>query len=80
MNIVANDLKTKGVGAIDDALKYAQEAIVTVRGKPKYVAISLDKYNQFRKYELESSLREVREDMKKGDFIGMSAVEHIAKL
>ncbi|WP_428086613.1 hypothetical protein [Candidatus Thioglobus sp.] len=80
MNIVANDLKTKGVGAIDHALKHAQEAVVTVRGKAKYVAISLDRYNQFREYELESSLREVREDIKKGDFSEMTAAEHIANL
>ncbi|SMM99571.1 hypothetical protein SPONN_189 [uncultured Candidatus Thioglobus sp.] len=31
MNIVTNDLKTKGVGVIDNALKYAQKAVVTVR-------------------------------------------------
>ncbi|MBE8233545.1 MAG: prevent-host-death protein [Endozoicomonadaceae bacterium] len=80
MNIVANDLKTKGVGAIDTALQHAQEAVVTVRGRAKYVTMSVDRYNQFREYELESSLREVREDIKNGDFTETSAAEHIATL
>lgn len=80
MDIVANDLKIKGVGAIDSALKHTQEAIVTVRGKAKYVAMSLDRYNQFREYELESALREVRRDLDRGDFVKMSAIEHIDTL
>lgn len=80
MDVVANDLKTKGVAAIDHALKHDQEAVVTVRGKAKYVAISLDRYNQFREYELECSLREVQEDVKNGNFVQMSASEHIANL
>jgi len=39
-SISANDLKTKGVGAIEQALADQQEASVTVRGQAKYVVMS----------------------------------------
>ena len=66
MNIVANELKTRGLGAIDDALKHDSEAIITVRGKSKYVAVSMDRYNYLRECELETALQEALEDIKAG--------------
>ena len=38
--IVANDLKTKGIKAIEDALLGQLEAPVSVRGQVKYVVMS----------------------------------------
>ncbi len=46
--ISANDLKTKGVGAIDQALLSDPEADVTVRGEVKYVVMSKDHYGYLR--------------------------------
>ena len=77
---VANELKTRGVGAIDDALKHDSEAIITVRGKSKYVAVSMDRYNYLRECELETALQEALEDIKAGKGVSMSADEHIAQL
>ena len=42
--ISANDLKTKGVSAIEFALSTAPEAIVSVRGKDKFVMIDIAHY------------------------------------
>ena len=42
--ISANDLKTRGVGAIDQALQDQTEAAVTVRGEVKYVVMSKEHY------------------------------------
>jgi len=80
MNIVANKLKTRGVGVIDDALKHNDEAIITVRGKSKYVTVSIDRYNHLRECELEAALLEVKAEIKAGKGKAMSAAEHLAQL
>ncbi|MBT6966305.1 MAG: hypothetical protein HN998_01665 [Candidatus Thioglobus sp.] len=80
MNIVANELKTRGVGVFDDALKNNDEAIITVRGKSKYVTVSLDRYNHLRECELETALLEAKAEIKAGKGRLMSADEHIAQL
>jgi len=80
MNIVANELKTRGVGVFDDALKNNDEAIITVRGKSKYVAVSLERYNHLRECELETALLEVKAEIKAGKGKVMSANEHLAQL
>ena len=38
--VAANDLKTKGIKAIEDALLTQPEASVSVRGQIKYVVMS----------------------------------------
>jgi len=80
MNIVANELKTRGVGVIDDALKHNDEALITVRGKSKYVAVSLERYNYLRECELEAALLEAKAEIKAGKGKAMSADEHLAQL
>jgi len=80
MNIVANELKTRGVGVIDDALKHDDEAIISVRGESKYVAVSLDRYNYLRECELEAALQEVKAEINAGKGKVMSADEHLSKL
>ena len=80
MNIVANDLKTRGVGVIDEALKHDTEAVITVRGKSKYVAVDMQRYNYLRECELETALKETLTEVDVGKSVIMSADEHIAKL
>ena len=65
-SITANELKTKGVSVVENALKSDGEAIISVRGKDKYVIINMNKYNKLRDYELEIALLEGREDVAKG--------------
>ena len=62
--VTANDLKTKGVSIIDKITSESGEAIITVRGKNKYVVLSLEEYNQLREYELEAAIKESEEDIK----------------
>ena len=40
-HISANDLKTKGISAIEFVLSSATEAIVSVRGKDKFVVMDM---------------------------------------
>ncbi|MCZ6882810.1 MAG: type II toxin-antitoxin system prevent-host-death family antitoxin, partial [Gammaproteobacteria bacterium] len=59
-SITANELKTKGVSVVEDALRSDDEAVITVRGKEKYVIIDINKYSKFREYELAVALQETR--------------------
>ena len=54
-NIPANELKTRGVTAIEQALADSTEAIVSVRGKDKYVVMSFEQYSHLRTCELEAT-------------------------
>ena len=78
--ISANDLKTRGIAAIEAALTDQPEALVSVRGQEKFVIMGMDHYNYLRECELEAALAESRADIKAGRFIEESAEEHIARL
>ena len=54
--ITANELKTKGVASIDAALAEQEEAIISVRGKERYVVMDMETYNRLRVCELEAAL------------------------
>jgi len=78
--VTANDLKTRGVSAVEERLKTAEEVIISVRGKDKYVVMSLEKYSQLREFELDMALREVRADYKAGRVIIESVDEHMNRV
>jgi len=78
--VTANELKTKGVSIIDQKTSESGEAIITVRGKNKYVVISMKEYNRFREYELENAIRESKEDIKNGKIISETIEDHIKRI
>ena len=77
--ISANDLKTKGVAAIEAALASHPEAIVSVRGKDRFVVMDLDHYHYLRECELEAALAETRADLAAGRFVEESAEDHMKR-
>ena len=79
-SITANELKTKGVSVVENALKSDGEAIITVRGKDKYVIIDMNKYNKLRDYELEIALLEARADVAKGRVQRESVAAHMKRI
>ena len=79
-SITANELKTKGVSVVEDALKSEDEVIITVRGKDKYVIINMNKYNRLRDYELEIALHEARADVAKGRVKRESVAAHMKRV
>ena len=79
-HISANDLKTKGVAAIEAMLAEHSEAIVSVRGKDRFVVMDIAQYNYLRECELEAALAETRADMAAGRSIQESAEAHVARL
>ena len=52
-HLTANDLKTKGVAALESVLTEYSEAIVSVRGKERFVVMDLAQYHYLRECELE---------------------------
>lgn len=78
--ITANDIKRRGVASIAEILENAQEATISVRGKSKYVVMSIKQYQHMRECELESALLEAREDLKAGRIAAQTVDEHIADL
>ena len=80
MTIIANDLKTRGVTLLDEALQHDDEAIISVRGKSKYVVMKLEHYNYLRECELEAALIETHKEIQEGRAKILTADEHIKAL
>ena len=78
--ITANDLKIKGVGALEAALEGEDEAVISVRGKPRYVVMDVDRYEQLREAEIHAAWEEARAALEKDDYVAETAEEHIARL
>lgn len=79
-HISANDLKTKGVAAIEASLAEHPEAIVSVRGKDRFVVMDLEQYHYLRECELVAALAETRADLAVGRFVEESAEDHLKQL
>jgi len=78
--ITANDLKTKGISILNEETSSGDEVIITVRGKSKYVIITIEKYNYLRECELEAALHESRKEIKDGKFYKESVEKHIKRI
>jgi len=78
--VTANDLKTRGISAVEHELAQADEAIISVRGRPRYVVLSLEHYERLREAEIASAWQEARAAEQSGDYIVETASEHIARL
>ena len=79
-HISANDLKTKGVAAIEAMLADHSEAIVSVRGKDRFAVMEIAQYNYLRECELEAALAETRADLAAGRLVQESAEAHVSRL
>jgi hypothetical protein len=72
--VTANELKTKGVGILDD------ETIICVRGKDEFVVLSMEHYNRLRELELDYAIAQVEDDIKNGRYRVESVEEHFKRL
>jgi hypothetical protein len=80
-HITANDLKTRGIAAIEASLGGGRtEAVVSVRGADRYVVMELAQYQRLRECELEAALAESRADIAAGRFVVESPAQHVARL
>ena len=79
-NLNANDLKVRGVAAIEEALNGQTEAIISVRGTQRFVVMEVAQYHYLRECELEAALVQSRADIASGRFVQETAAEHAARL
>jgi PHD/YefM family antitoxin component YafN of YafNO toxin-antitoxin module len=80
LSIAANDLKTRGIAAIEAGLASHSEATISVRGKERFVVMPLEQYNFFRECELELALLQTKADISAGRYRIQSAQEHQAEI
>ena len=78
--LTANDLKVRGIAAIESALTAQTEATISVRGKDRFVVMDMAQYHYLRECELEAALMQSRADLAAGRARQESAEDHMASL
>lgn len=78
--ITANELKVKGITAIEELVPENDGVIITVRGKEKYVVLSIEEYNALRELELDAAIQESLENIKDGKFYSGSVQDHLNRI
>ena len=78
--LTANDLKTRGVAAIESLLATQPEALISVRGRERFVVMDLAHYHYLRECELDAALAQSQADVAAGRFVVESAAAHMARL
>lgn len=74
--ITANQLKNKGISSISGN----EEVLITVRGLPRYIVMSIDHYHALRELELAAALEETKRDYKKGNYVKETVEQHIKRV
>ncbi len=78
--LTANDLKTRGVAAIEALLATQPEAMISVRGKERFVVMDVAHYHYLRECELDAALAQSQADMAAGRYVVESVPQHMARL
>jgi len=76
-HITANELKTKGITALENALKEDREAIISVCGKARFVVMEISQFDQLREAEIYAAWQEAKADLEKGAVATETAQVHI---
>ncbi len=79
-HLSANDLKTKGISAIEALLATQPEAMISVRGKERFVVMDVAHYHYLRECELDAALAQSRADITAGRSVIETAEQHMARL
>lgn len=80
MTIMANEVKKKGVSIFASLLEKAQEVIINVRGKNRYVVVDIERYKELRALELDKAYEDSMKDIKEGRYKILNSKEHIESL
>ena len=78
--LTANDLKVRGVAAIEEVLSGQTEATISVRGKDRFVVMDVAQYHYLRECELEAALAQSRADVAAGRAVAETAAEHMQRM
>ncbi len=66
--VTANQLKVKGVSALEKIVGDGLEAVIEVRGIAKYVVLPLDEYQRLMDLDLEAAVKSAKKDLKNGKY------------
>jgi len=78
--LTANELKTRGVSAVEEGLKHDDELVISVRGQHRYVVMGIEKYNQLRELELATAVAEAKADYAAGRYTTETVAEHMKRV
>ena len=78
--ISATEIKKRGVAALDPMLAGEGEALITVRGRGRYVVMTVEKYHALRELELAEAVREARADYRAGQIADRTVDGHLRRL
>lgn len=78
--LTANDLKTRGVTAIEESLAQRPEAVISVRGRDRFVVMEMAQYQYLRECELEAALVQTQAEVAAGHYVVETAQEHVARM
>lgn len=62
------DVNEKGIKAIEKELLNKREVVIEENGKPKYVVMDIETYNELRKLELDAMYINALKDLEKGNY------------
>ena len=79
-DLTANELKVRGIAAIEDALAGQAEATISVRGTQRFVVMEVAQYHYLRECELEAALAQSRADVSAGRAVQETAQAHMDRL
>lgn len=78
--ITANDLKVGGITSLEKGLQDEPEAVITVRGKERYVVMKLEQYHYLRELELDAALQEAKQDVREGRVTNETVDAHVQRV
>lgn len=79
-SITANELKTRGISAVEESMAGEDEVLISVRGKNRYVVMNIEKYNVLRELELAAAVEEAKADYEAGRYTTGNIAEHIKEI
>ncbi len=68
MTVMANEIKIKGVSLFDSLLSKAQEVIINVRGKNRFVVVDIERYKYLRGLELDRAYIDAVQNINDGKY------------
>lgn len=78
--VSATELKQRGVAALEPVVAEAGSALITVRGRGRYVVMAIDEYHELRAANLEQAMRETRADYQAGRIVDRTIDGHVRRL
>jgi hypothetical protein len=79
-HLSANDLKTRGVSAIEAVLADHSKAIISVRSKNRFVVMEMVQYRYLRECELDAALAKSKAHIAAGRYKIQTPQEHVDEI